>query len=91
MAILKDQDPATGNIRTLHTQPQIDSAAAREKQPGEPTVEAESATRTFVVLSIIGVLIAGFVLANLMGFVGEPNRDPAAAQRAPAGQTTQQR
>lgn len=89
MAILKDQDPATGNIRTLHTQPQVDSAAAREKAPGEPKVEPESAARTFVVLSLIGVLIAGFVLANLMGYVGEPNRDPSAA--LPPSQTTQQR
>lgn len=91
MAILKDQDPATGNIRTLHTKPQVDSAAAREKEPGEPTIEPKRAAGTFMVLSVIGLAIAGFVLAAMFGVIGEPNRDPTAAQRAPAGQITQQR
>lgn len=100
MATLKDRDPATGNVHTLHTQPQVDMAAAREKQPGEPTVEPKRATGTFVVLSVIGIAIAGLVLAAVFGVIGEPNRDPTAqglpgglgtAQQAPAGQATPQR
>lgn len=100
MATVKDRDPATGNIRTLHTQPQVDSAAVREKQEGEPAVEPKRAAGTFAVLSVIGLAIAGFVLAAVFGVIGEPNRDPTAerlpggastAQQAPAGQAAPQR
>lgn len=99
MATFKDED-STGKVRTLHTQPQVEAAAARERQPDEPAAVPRRAVGVPVAVTVAGLAIAALVLAAVMGVIGEPNRDPTAerlpggmgtAQQVPAGQATPQR